>query len=125
MNASDAPKRSEGRSLALDAGVSVAARVAAMVMSSITAVLVVASLPKHDYGAYALATGLVGVLAVALDVGTTSALARYVAQGRGSGGLIWAIVAVRFAALLVGAALVAGIGAAGWGGDGFGERMHL
>ena len=32
-----------------------------------------------------ISLGLVGVLAVALDVGTTSALARYVAQGRGSG----------------------------------------
>lgn len=119
----DAPQGTDGRSLARDAGASVGARVIAMVASSATAVVIGASLSKHDYGAYALAAGLVGVLAVALDIGTTSALARYVAQGRGAVALVWSIVALRFAALGVGALVLVGIGAAGWGGDGFGDLL--
>lgn len=112
-----------GRSVAFDAAASVAARVVAMAASSITAIIVVASLDKHQYGAYALAAGLAGVLAVALDAGSTSSVARFLAQGRGSAVLVGRVVVIRLAALLCGGALVGTLGWAGVIGGGFGELL--
>lgn len=73
------------------------ARVAAMAASSVTAIIVAATLSKTEYGAYAIVFGIQVVLVMALDLGLTSALARYVAQGRATTRLVVAVAAARLA----------------------------
>ena len=92
------------RGLARDAALGIAGRIVAMVCSSVTALLVAASLTKGDYGAYAIVFGIQVVLVMALDLGLTSALARYVAQGRATSRLVVRVAALRFA--VIGAAAV-------------------
>ena len=94
-----------------------------MAASSITAIIVVASLDKHQYGAYALAAGLAGVLAVALDGGSTSSVARFLAQGRGSAALVGKISVLRIAALLFGGAIVGVLAWTGIVDSGFGDLL--
>lgn len=98
----------------MDAAASVGARGIAMLASSITALLVAATLAQSEYGAYALAVGIAGVLGAALDLGLTSSLARYVAQRRATGRLVAQVVGLRSLLLLVGAlGLVAFAGGSG------------
>ncbi|MCW2949451.1 MAG: hypothetical protein JWN41_464 [Thermoleophilia bacterium] len=99
----------DGRAVAIDAAASVAARMVAMVASAVTAIVIAASLSKPQYGAYALASGLAGLLAVALDLGTTSSLARYLAQGRATPRLVALVVALRGSLLVVGALVLAAV----------------
>ncbi len=93
------------RGLGRAVGGSVVARVLAMAASSITAFIVAASLTQSDYGAYAIVFGIQVVLVMALDLGMTSALARYVAQGRATTRLVLRVAAVRLV-IIAGAALV-------------------
>lgn len=112
------------RSIARDAAASVGARIVAMVVSSMTALVIGAALPKQEYGTYALAAGLVGVLAVALDLGTTSSLARFVSQGRGSLALVWRIIGARFGLLAIGVSALVAVGVpADSRGDGFAHLL--
>lgn len=97
------------RSVAVDAAASVAARVVATGISAISGIIVAASLDLTHYGAYSLAAGLVGLLNVALDLGTTSALARYLAQGRATPRLVAAVIATRALLLGTGAFVLLGI----------------
>ncbi len=83
------------RGLGRAVGGSVLARVVAMGCSSITALVVAASLAKSAYGAYAIVFGLQVVLVMALDLGMTSALARYVAQGRATTRLVIQVAVLR------------------------------
>ncbi|MCZ4497350.1 MAG: hypothetical protein JWM25_1935, partial [Thermoleophilia bacterium] len=68
--------------LALDAVMSVGARLVAMVASSITAIVIIGALTKSEYGAYAIVIGINVVLVGALDLGLTSSISRFIAQGR-------------------------------------------
>ena len=97
----------DDRKVAIDAAASVGARVLAMGVSAVTAIVIAGSLPKGEYGAYALASGLAGLLGVALDLGTTSALARYLAQGRATPRLVAVVAGLRGALLLLGAIVLA------------------
>ena len=72
--------------------------------------LVAAALVPSDYGAYALAAGIAGVLSATLDFGMSSALSRYIAQGRGAPRLVASVVLLRTGLLLIGAVIVAAIG---------------
>ncbi len=90
------------RGLARDAALGVLGRIVAMVCSSITALVIAASLTKSDYGAYAIVFGIQVVLVMALDIGLTSALSRYVAQGRATTRLVVQVAALRLA--IIGAA---------------------
>ena len=94
------------RGLGRAVGGSVIARVVAMACSSITAFLVAASLTRSDYGAYAIVFGIQVVLVMALDMGLTSALARYVAQGRATTGLVIRVATARLLLISVAALVV-------------------
>jgi O-antigen/teichoic acid export membrane protein len=91
--------------VARDAGLAISARVVAMACSSITAFVVASTLTKSDYGAYAIIFGIQVLLVMALDLGLTSSLARYVAQGRSDTRLVIAVATLRLA-IIVAAALV-------------------
>lgn len=93
------------RGLGRDAALGIAGRVVAMACSSVTALIVAASLAKADYGAYAIVFGIQVVLVMALDLGLTSALSRYVAQGRATTRLVISVAALRLA-IIAAAALV-------------------
>jgi len=99
----------DGRAVARDAAASVGARLVAMAASSVTAILIAASLAPGEYGAYAVAAGLAGVLSASLDLGLTSSLARYIAQGRGTPRLVGHIALARGALMLFIAAIVVGV----------------
>ena len=94
------------RGLGRAVGGSVVARVVAMACSSITAFLVAASLAPSAYGAYAIIFGIQVVLVMALDMGLTSALARYVAQGRATTRLVIGVAAVRLLVIAAAAGIV-------------------
>lgn len=91
--------------VARDAGLAIAARVVAMACSSVTAFVVASTLTKSDYGAYAIVFGIQVLLVMALDLGLTSSLARYVAQGRADTRLVVAVALLRLV-IIVAAALV-------------------
>lgn len=93
------------RGLASVVGWSIGARLIAMACSSITALLVAGALTKTDYGAYAIVVGINVVVVMALDLGMTSSLARFVAQGAADTRLIVRVAVVRFA-VMGGAALL-------------------
>lgn len=84
----------------------IVARLAAMAASSVTAIIVAATLSKTEYGAYAIVFGIQVVLVMALDLGLTSALARYVAQGRATTRLVVLVAAARLAIIGVAAAVI-------------------
>lgn len=77
-----------------------------MVVSTASALVVANALAKGEYGAYALAAGLAGLLAATLDLGMTSSLARFVAQGRAEPGLVRGVLVLRGSFLLLGAAVL-------------------
>jgi O-antigen/teichoic acid export membrane protein len=95
--------------LARDVAVNVAARLVAMVVSAVTAIVIAAELARGDYGAYAIAAGLAGVLVVATDVGISSATAREIARGQMSGSLMARLVAVRVGLALIAAAVLGAV----------------
>jgi O-antigen/teichoic acid export membrane protein len=94
------------RSLARDVSLNVGARLFAMACSSVTALLVANALTRHQYGAYAIVVGINVILVMALDLGMTSSLARYVAQGRGSTRLVVSVALTRLAIIGVAALFV-------------------
>jgi O-antigen/teichoic acid export membrane protein len=108
----DVPKE---RSLGRDVGFNLVARLFAMACSSITALLVANALTRSEYGAYAIVVGINVILVMALDLGMTSSLARYVAQGRGSTRLVVTVAITRFA--IIGAAALLVLGARPFAGD--------
>lgn len=91
--------------VARDVAANVAARVFAMVCSSITALLIANALSLGEYGGYAIVVGINVVLVMGLDLGLTSSLARYAAQGRASTGLVVRVALARLG--LIGAAALA------------------
>jgi O-antigen/teichoic acid export membrane protein len=108
------------RSIARDAGLNLGARVFAMACSSVTALVVASSLERSAYGAYAIAVGIGAVLVMGLDLGLTSSVARYVAQGRASTRLVLAVASVRLAIIAVAALLLL---AGPFDGDAVGDLM--
>lgn len=94
------------RGLGRAAALSLVARFAAMACSSVTALLVANALTRSDYGAYAVVVGINVVLVMALDLGLTSSLARYVAQGRASTALVVRVALLRLAVIGVAALVV-------------------
>jgi O-antigen/teichoic acid export membrane protein len=94
-------RKSDATEVALLAG----ARMAAAAMSAVTTLLVARSLSKTEFGYFAVVTGVVGVLVVLADLGLTSSMARYLADGRVDRRLFLGTAALR-AAL----ASMAGIG---------------
>lgn len=103
------------RSLARDVGLSIGARMFAMACSSVTALLVANALSRAEYGAYAIVVGINVILVMALDLGMTSSLARYVAQGRGSTRLVVAVALTRLT--IIGAAALLVLAARPFAGD--------
>ena len=95
--------------VARDAAWSLVARIVAMVCSSATALIVANALTASEYGGYAVVVGINVVLVMSLDLGLTSALARYVAQARASTQLVVQVALVRIA--LVGVASLVVLGA--------------
>ncbi|MCB0879654.1 MAG: oligosaccharide flippase family protein, partial [Thermoleophilia bacterium] len=91
---------------ARDAGLAVGARVAAMACTTVTTFVVAGTLTKSEYGAYAIVFGIQVLLVMALDLGLTSSLARYVAQGLSTTKLVVAVGAVRLGIIAVAAACV-------------------
>jgi O-antigen/teichoic acid export membrane protein len=89
--------------VARDAGLAVGARIAAMACTTITTFVVAGMLSKSEYGAYAIVFGIQVLLVMALDLGLTSSLARYVAQGRSTTRLVVAIGVLRLAIIGVAA----------------------
>ncbi len=98
----------EQRSVARDAGHNLVARIFAMACSSVTALVVAGSLARAEYGAYAIAAGIGAVLVMGLDLGLTSSIARYIAQGRASTRLVVAVALVRLAIIAIAALLLLG-----------------
>jgi O-antigen/teichoic acid export membrane protein len=94
------------RGVARDAALGIAGRGVAMVASSVTAIVVAATLVKAEYGAYAIIFGLQVILVMALDLGLTSSLARYVAQGRATTRLVITVAAARLGIIGAAALLV-------------------
>jgi O-antigen/teichoic acid export membrane protein len=103
---SEAVAPAETAAIARDAGLAVGARILAMACSSITAIVVAATLAKSEYGAYAIIFGIQVVLVMALDLGLTSALARYVAQGRATTALVVRVALLRLAIIGVAATVL-------------------
>ncbi|MCW2925389.1 MAG: flippase [Thermoleophilia bacterium] len=95
-----------GRGLARDAATNLAARLFAMACSSVTALVIANALTKGQYGAYSVVLGINVVLVMALDLGMTSALSRYVAQGKANTRLVATVALVRFAVMGVAALVV-------------------
>ena len=91
-----------------DAGLNLVARIFAMACSSVTALVVASSLARAEYGAYAIAAGIGAVLVMGLDLGLTSSVARYIAQGRASTRLVVAVALVRLAIIAIAALLILG-----------------
>jgi O-antigen/teichoic acid export membrane protein len=91
--------------IARDAALNLVARVVAMGCSAVTGFIVANALAKSDYGAYAIVVGINVLLVMGLDLGMTSSIARYVAQGRASTGLIVRVALVRLG-VIAGAALI-------------------
>ncbi len=81
--------------VARDAGLAVGARIVAMAATAVTTFVVAATLSKSDYGAYAIVFGIQVLLVMALDLGLTSSLARYVAQGRATTRLVVQVALAR------------------------------
>ena len=79
-----------------------------MACSSVTALVVASSLARAEYGAYAIAAGIGAVLVMGLDLGLTSSVARYIAQGRASTRLVVAVALVRLAIIAIAALLILG-----------------
>lgn len=100
------PARSAHGGVARDAAAGIAARVVAMACSSVTALLIASTLSPSQYGAYAIVMGINVVLVMALDLGLTSSLARYVAQGRATTRLVVLVALARFAIITVAALVV-------------------
>ena len=98
---------SSDRGVGRDAALSLLARVVAMGCSSVTALLVANALSKQQYGGYAIVFGVCVIAVMALDLGFTSALARYVAQGRGTTRLVIRTALARLGIIAVAAVLVA------------------
>ena len=98
----------EQRSVVRDAGHNLVARIFAMACSSVTALVVASSLARAEYGAYAIAAGIGAVLVMGLDLGLTSSIARYIAQGRASTRLVVAVALVRLAIIAIAALLILG-----------------
>lgn len=96
----------DSRSIARDAGLNLVARLFAMACSSITALVVAGSLGRSEYGAYAIAVGIGAVLVMGLDLGLTSSVARYVAQGRASTRLVLAVALLRLGIIALAALLI-------------------
>ena len=96
----------EQRSIARDAGLNLVARLFAMACSSITALVIARSLGLSEYGAYAIVFGISIVLVMGLDLGLTSSVARFVAQGRASTRLVVAVALLRLAIIAVAALLI-------------------
>jgi O-antigen/teichoic acid export membrane protein len=96
----------EPRSIARDAGLNLVARLFAMACSSVTALVVAGSLERSAYGAYAIAVGISAVLVMGLDLGLTSSVARFVAQGRAGTRLVLAVALVRLAIIALVALLI-------------------
>jgi O-antigen/teichoic acid export membrane protein len=96
----------EARSIARDAGLNLVARLFAMACSSVTALVIAGSITRSEYGAYAIAFGIGTVLVMGLDLGLTSSVARFVAQGRASTRLVVAAGLVRLAIIVVAALLI-------------------
>jgi O-antigen/teichoic acid export membrane protein len=94
------------RGVARDAALGIVGRGVAMVASSVTAIVVAATLVKAEYGAYAIIFGLQVILVMALDLGLTSSLARYVAQGRATTRLVITVAAARLGIIGAAALLV-------------------
>ncbi|MCW2961653.1 MAG: Polysaccharide biosynthesis protein [Thermoleophilia bacterium] len=92
--------------LALDAVMSVGARLVAMVASSITAIVIIGALTKSEYGAYAIVIGINVVLVGALDLGLTSSISRFIAQGRATTRLVAIVATLRILLSGVGALLL-------------------
>lgn len=84
----------------------VAARIVAVVLSAATAFIIAAHLSPRQYGAYALAAGVAGLLVIGTDLGISSASSRYVAQGRMSSSLFVRLFGVRYALAAIAAILV-------------------
>ncbi|MCW2955251.1 MAG: Colanic acid exporter [Thermoleophilia bacterium] len=105
---SDAGARRAAR-LAVDATLSVGARLLAMVASSVTAIIIIGALSKGEYGAYAIVVGINVVLVGALDLGLTSSISRFIAQRRASRRLVATVALVRIALSGVGALLLLGL----------------
>jgi O-antigen/teichoic acid export membrane protein len=92
-------------------------RIVGAAFTALTTLLIARLLDKAAYGDFALVTGLVGVLVVAVDLGLTSSLARFVAEGRVDRSLLMTVVLVRSGAAVVAAGMLAACGLAmvqGW-----------
>lgn len=96
----------EARGLARDATFNLVARLFAMACSSVTALVIANALVRSEYGAYAVVVGINVVLVMALDLGMTSSLSRYVAQGRANTRLVVGVALTRFAVMGAAALLV-------------------
>lgn len=92
--------------VARDAGLAVAARLVAMACTTITTFVVAGMLSKQEYGAYAIIFGIQVLVVMALDLGLTSSLARYVAQGRAPSRLVVSVGALRLAIIVAAAAVI-------------------
>ena len=68
--------------------------------------VVASSLARSEYGAYAIVVGINVVLVMGLDLGLTSSVARFVAQGRASTRLVVAVALLRLAIIAVAALLI-------------------
>ena len=102
----------QSRSIATHAAGLVAARVTAAAMSAATVFLVVRVLPKSTYGDYGIIVGIVGMVVVLSDLGLTTALARYIAQGAVPRHVLVRVLLARACVALVAAAGFAGVGLA-------------
>ncbi len=100
--------------VARDAGLAVAARIVAMACTSVTTFVVAASLSKGAYGAYAIVFGIQVVLVMALDLGLTSSVARYVAQGAATTALVVRVAFVRLGVIVAAALVVLVVAATPW-----------
>src|SRR5688572_28936193 len=98
------------RSITSHAAALVAARVVAAGATIATAILVPRLFDKAAFGEYSVAIGIAGILVVAADLGLTSALARYVAQGRADRSLLTKVGVIKIIAMVGVAALLAVFG---------------
>lgn len=101
-----------------------AARMTAAGLSAVTAVVLARSLTKSEFGQLAVLTGIVGFAVVLADAGLTSSTARYLSEGRASGGLFVRVVALRGALASTAALGILAYGAAG-GAPAFGAATML
>ncbi|MCW2927382.1 MAG: polysaccharide biosynthesis protein [Thermoleophilia bacterium] len=110
IEADEARELAATTGIARDAGLGLLGRVVAMGCSAVTGLLVANALTKGEYGAYAIVVGINVVLVMALDLGLTSALARYAAQGRATTRLVSSVALTRLAVIAVAAGAVLATG---------------